>query len=277
MDNLNNEERKIFNKVLNKVQEPYLKYKKITKGVHSNVFLLNDKFIIKFNDDITIKGEKTFFEKNINEYNEKIILYDNVDYKYIVYKYIENNEFDMSKVDITELKKQIKNYILSYKECKWEGYGYLFEEQETWKNFFEYEMNWRKEYALKLLSKDEYSKVQKAMQIIGEYKFKQVILHGDLGVHNLLFLNNELTGIIDPQPVAGDRMYDYIFFIFSDTRICNNIKLEEIYQDFTNEPIKKIKALIILILFDRIIRCVRHNLPEITTYIDLWKKFSNIL
>ena len=135
----------------------------------------------------------------------------------------------------------------------------------------------RKHNAFKVLPKNEYCKVEKALKIIDKYKFKTVILHGDLGMHNLLFMNNKLAGIIDPQPIAGDRIYDYLFFIFSDILFCKNISLAQIYNDLEGENIEKINALIVLILFDRIIRCIRHNLFDIEEYLKLWDTYSNII
>ncbi len=271
------EEKRALKNILEKVGEPYLEHKRMAKGVHSNVYLLNKRYIVKFNNTITIKGEKVFFENNSNQYNEKIILCDNKNYSFIVYNFIENDDIDKTAINVKKLTKKMKDYVFSYKNCEWNGYGYLFEEKDTWKEFFEFEMNWRKEEAFKLMPKEEYLKVEKALKIIDKYKFEKTILHGDLGIHNLLFKENELIGVIDPQPISGDRIYDYIFFIFSDIMFCKDVTIEQICNDLNKEPIEKVKAMTILILFDRIIRCVRHNLKDTNMYLEIWKKYSNVL
>ena len=53
-------------------------------------------------------------------------------------------------------------------------------------------------------------------QIVDKYKFTKKLMHGDFGLHNMLFLNGELVGIIDPQPLIGDALYDLIFCLLSD-------------------------------------------------------------
>lgn len=278
MENLNNEEKETFNIILKKFNESYKQHTRMTKGKDSKVYLLNNKYIVKFNNRVTIEGEKVYFEKNHNKYNEKILLYDNENYNYIVYKFIENDDIaERKNINIKELIKSIKDLVYNYEKYDWNGYGYLFEEKKSWKQFFKTEMESRKENAFKYLEKSEYKKVEKAIELIYKYNFNTVILHGDLGIYNLLFKNNKLVGIIDPQPISGDCIYDYIFFIFSNLNFCKNIKLSDIYEDLKNEPIEKINAMIILILFDRIIRCVRYNIKNISEYLILWNKFSNIL
>lgn len=274
MIDLSEKERKVFNIVLENENEKFLCYRKMTNGVHSKVYLLNNRYIIKFNNQITIKGEKNFFENNINRYNEKILFYDNNNNEYIVYNYIDNDNIEKEKVNIKKLKNNIKEYIFSYKKCDWNGYGYLFEEKKSWSEFFKSEMLSRKNNAFEVLNKSEYDKVEEAIDILDKYPIDKVILHGDLGIHNLLFKNNNLVGIIDPQPIAGDRIYDYIFFIFSDLIFCKDMTMSQLYDELQEEPAKKINALVILILFDRIIRCVRHKLDNIDEYLKLWEIYT---
>ena len=275
MINLSEKERSVFNLVLKNKNEEFLYYEKMITGVHSNVYLLNNKYIIKFNNQVTIKGEKIFFENNISRYNETILFYDNNNDEYIVYNYIDNDNIEKEKINIEKLKNNMKEYIFSYKECDWNGYGYLFEEKKSWNNFFESEMSWRKQYAFEVLNKSEYNKVEKAISVLNKYPVNKVILHGDLGIHNLLFKNNDLVGVIDPQPIAGDCIYDYIFFIFSDLIFCKDTTMLKLYNDLQNEATEKIDALVILVLFDRIIRCVRHKSNNINEYLKLWENYTN--
>jgi len=37
------------------------------------------------------------------------------------------------------------------------------------------------------------------------------LLHGDCGVHNFIFNDNQLSGVIDPSPITGDPLYDFIY------------------------------------------------------------------
>ncbi len=274
MIDLSEKEISVFNLVLKNKNEKFLYYKKMDTGVHSNVYLLNNKYIIKFNNQVTIKGEKIFFENNISKYNETILFYDDNSDEYIVYGYIDNDNIEKEKINIEKLKNNMKEYIASYKGCDWNGYGYLFEEKKSWSDFFESEMSWRKPYAFEVLNKFEYNKVERAISVLNKYPVNKVILHGDLGIHNLLFKNNDLVGVIDPQPIAGDRIYDYIFFIFSDLIFCKDMTMLKLYDDLQNEATEKIDALVILVLFDRIIRCVRHNSNNTNEYLKLWENYT---
>ena len=106
--------------------------------------------------------------------------------------------------------------------------------------------------------------------MICKYEFYKKLMHGDFGIHNMLFLDNELTGIIDPQPLIGDPLYDFIFFIFSASKISLLININDIYNLIPNEPKEKINAMITIILFGRIARCIKYNLKDLDYFISLW-------
>ena len=119
--------------------------------------------------------------------------------------------------------------------------------------------------------------MEKALKIIEKFPINKALLHGDLGIHNILFRGNQVVGVIDPETMLGDRIYDFITLIFSDVRLCKNLVFNDFHTFLKDEPIEKLKAMIILVLFDRIIRCVRHNIPDIDIYISLWNYYSNMI
>ena len=270
---LNIEELKTLKSISEKSNILYIYHKKFTDGTHSKVFLVNDEFLIKINDKLTIAAEKEFFELNTNDYFQKIVFCDE-DINYIVYKFIHGTIMGNNLIEENFLNT-LKKIIDEYKEYDGSGYGYLHEEKESWIEFLAEECMWGKETINDKLSLKDYQYVIESLETLKEYKFNKKLLHGDFGTHNFVILNNKLVGIIDPQPVIGDPIYDYIFAIFSSTKVAKSIGLEGIFK-ITNEPKEKIKSMIIIILYTRIARCIRHHIEDLDDYLALWDKAAKL-
>lgn len=76
---------------------------------------------------------------------------------------------------------------------------------------------------------------------IGEYEKQEekYLLHGDTGVHNFVFSNSVLTGIIDPSPMIGPVIYDFTYAFCSSPV---DLDLETLLASFSllsNVPIEK--------------------------------------
>ena len=85
--------------------------------------------------------------------------------------------------------------------------------------------------------------------------------------------NGKLIGVIDPMPIIGDPLYDLLFAIVSNKDILKNITLEKIYS-LANEPKEKINAMLTIVLYSRIARCIKYQPQDIDTYLNYWNKFK---
>lgn len=264
---MNNE---IITKFLTDRNEQLLTIQEMKNGTDSKVFLVNDKYIFKFHNKNVIKAEFEFFNSYKNELNEQIIFVDK-NFNYIVYKFISNRE---KKFNEEDLIFKVKKYVENYPDFAGDGFGFLFEEKKSWRDFLKFELNDKKEHALKVLDEGDYQKVVKAINIIDKYKFNKKLMHGDFGLHNILFLNGELVGIIDPQPLIGDSLYDFIFCVLSDEDVAKPEIISNIYSYVPNESKEKVDAMILFVLFGRIARCVKYHLSELNFFIDLWNAFN---
>ena len=263
--------KKKFEEFLISRQEELLSVQEMKQGTESKVFLVNNKYIFKFHNENTIKSEYEFFNCYKCELNEKIVFISE-DFSYIVYLFIKNNKRFLCN---DSLILKLINYVEHYPEFKGDKFGFLYEETETWKDFLLAELNGKKDFALKVLSETDLQKTLHAVEVIDKYKFNKKLMHGDFGLYNLLFYNNELVGIIDPQPIIGDPLYDFIFCIFSEEDIATLEVIENIYKFVPSEPKEKVDSMMRVVLFGRIARCVKYNLSEKNYFIDLWNKLNN--
>ena len=162
-------------------------------------------------------------------------------------------------------------YRVQYKNYTGYGFGYLNEKFESWSKFLDDEIKYSS------LTVNPYipdnSNVYKCINILEKYPFDKKLLHGDFGTHNFVKENGKLIGVIDPMPIIGDPLYDLLFAIVSNKDILKNITLEKIYS-LANEPKEKINAMLTIVLYSRIARCIKYQPQDIDTYLNYWNKFK---
>ena len=262
MSDLTNKDLNIIKIVLDKYENSnYENYKVeyFSEGTNSKVFLLNNKYIIKQNSEEIIKSEILFSENNKHQLLQKLLFYDE-NYKYIVYKYIEGGNLNnFSNINIQLLIKSLIEIVNSYKKTDIDFYGYVYSPKKSWEEFLKEEIS-DCEYSYKLIKNFD---IEKECLIISKYKFDKKIIHGDFGAHNFIINNNELSGVIDPETIIGDSLYDILFAICSNPNILKYFyDLNNIFQ-IINEPQDKIISLLKIVLFSRITRAYHHHKNDV--------------
>ena len=58
---------------------------------------------------------------------------------------------------------------------------------------------------------------------------EKYFLHGDTGVHNFVFRQNQLVGVIDPDPMAGPVIYDFTYAFCSSP---DDLDMETLLDSF---------------------------------------------
>ncbi|GGA10638.1 hypothetical protein GCM10008018_64920 [Paenibacillus marchantiophytorum] len=97
-------------------------------------------------------------------------------------------------------------------------------------------------------------------------------MHGDTGVHNFVFHESTLTGVIDPSPVVGPVIYDFTYAFCSSP---DDLNLETLFATFNllnHEPMEKSRLIeeIILQLYCRIGICVKVHPHDLEGYLKAW-------
>lgn len=119
------------------------------------------------------------------------------------------------------------------------------------------------------------------------------LLHGDLGIHNLLFTADEewkneaggrapaatapeLSGVIDPEPLVGPPLYDLLFAFFSspdglepDALCAAASRL--LGPDRVHRA--RLLAHALPVLFCRIATCRIHHPDDLPDYLAAWRRF----
>ena len=267
----NEKDKKIIDNFLSVINEEYKSHKYFNTGASSTVFLLNDNYLIKQNTKLILKAETEFLKHNNSDMFQKIV-YIHPKYEYVVYKFIPGET--MRHVDnIDDTIQKLMNITKSYINYEKDGFGYLNEETSSWSRFLKDETTYSS------LNLKEYipsrKLVNKCIETLENYTFEKKLLHGDFGTHNFIQENGKLVGVIDPMPVIGDYLYDLLFSFVSNVNILSTITLDKLYS-LIDEPKEKINAMLVVVLYCRISRCLKYCPEKIDIYMDFWNNLTKV-
>ena len=269
---MNNEkDNKIINTILNIVKEDYKNHQYLNTGASSTVFLLNDCYLVKQNTKLILKAEIEFLEHNNSDMFQKII-YVHPKYEFVVYKFI-NGDTMKHVENVNDTIQKLIDITKTYINYNKGGFGYLNEETSSWSRFLKDETTYSSLNLKQYIPNKKI--VNKCIEILENYPFDKKLLHGDFGTHNFIQENGKLVGVIDPMPVIGDSLYDLLFAIVSNVNILSSFTLEDLYS-LIDEPQEKIKAMLVVVLYCRISRCLKYNPQDIEAYMEVWKNLANI-
>lgn len=127
-----------------------------------------------------------------------------------------------------------------------------------------------------LLPDPELQKIEdKITTVYSTSSFTQkYLLHGDLGFHNFFYTSNQLTGIIDPDPVIGHPIYDLAFAFCSTTE---QISLEswqsalQTLRKYYDFPLENGAAYLQIALLKRIANSHKHHPRDLEKYLAIWQ------
>lgn len=259
-----------INEVSKKLDLSISSLKYFRDGTDSRIILLNEKYIIKQNQPALLKSEAIFSETyKDNKKLQRVILADE-NYKYIVYEFMPGDV--MHVVDnVEDLLSDLKKLTDSFVSYNGDEFGYIYEPASSWIDFLKSIVH---EASLTLPdSFDFLPQVYDSISILEKYTFDKKLIHGDFGTHNFIKQHKDFVGAIDPIPMAGDSLYDFIFAYLSNLDIINHLSLEKLVS-LTNEPEEKVKSLLIVLLFCRMSTCLRHHKEDFDGYVDFWYKIT---
>ncbi|MDT3428835.1 hypothetical protein J2Z22_004429 [Paenibacillus forsythiae] len=173
---------------------------------------------------------------------------------------------------LTLLAGGLINHYKNYPHSdKW---GYWLEEPcSTWRDFIEQGVEYARMNVGSLLPVEDYYKVKSLAGAVPEGEdTERFLLHGDCGVHNFVFDQSVLTGVIDPAPIAGPVLYDFLYAFCSSP---DDLNLETLIPAFTllnHKPMERSRLIeeVIIQLYCRIGSCVKHHPHDLAAYLKAW-------
>lgn len=258
-----------INEVSKELDIPINSLKYFRDGTDSRIILLNEKYILKQNNPALLKSESEFSKAYENNKKLQQVILTDDEFKYIVYEFMPGDV--MHVVDnVEELIFNIKELTSKFIDYTTAGiFGYVHKPSSSWIEFLKSKVH---EASLTLPdSFDFLPRVYDSITILEKYPFTPKLIHGDFGTHNFIKKHGDFVGAIDPIPMVGDPLYDFIFACLSNLDIVSHLSLEFLINK-TGEPEEKIKAMLTVLLFCRMSTCLRHHKEDFDGYVDFWYK-----
>lgn len=232
----------------------------------SIVFSIDDKYLIKTMTDLELKVQIEFLSIYNNDHFQKIVYY-NKKLKYICFEYIDGNKiYKYISNNEKNIIKEIYHITNLYKLYRYDGYGYLYEDNKSWYQFLYDEVMYSKNKILDI----NIDKVIKSLNTLKKYNIDKYLIHGDFGTHNFLYSNDKIK-VIDPMGLVGDYLYDFYFAILSEYNIFRNINIDYILS-FYDRDIEYKKSLFVVVFFIRMSRCYVYDREDFNNYLEIYDK-----
>lgn len=252
-------------------------FTKLSGGTTSELYLIDSRYVIKLNKPKVLQAEVFFLEHYREIALFPNIIYYHPNFAYIVYTFVEGNGEVPVWNKSAMLRDLVKKAINNYQPYSNGGWGWHDEPSNSWRDFLKGRSEDARYILRNHLTEHDHELVRALINNENKYQHLQpYILHGDLGVHNFLFKNAKLSGIIDPTPVIGPPVYDLIYaFCSSPDSLVKEIispaaDLLKVTEPSLNEEI-------LIGLYLRMATCIKHHPADLEQYMEAWVYWKNII
>ncbi|GHI00335.1 phosphotransferase [Neobacillus kokaensis] len=270
----------IHNHIIN--SEP-MEYKQLNGGTVSELYLLNMgdcKYVVKSNAPQIIKSEASFLYHYRNSPLLPKLLFVENSYKYIVYSFIvgsTNYDRENKKEMLKQLVQGLQNHYKSVPKDV--GWGWADQPQDSWQSFLLDEIMAAKDIIHSRFDYHHHDFLLTIAQNMNN-ESKPYLLHGDCGVHNFIFNNGQLNGVIDPTPVIGDPLFDLIYAFCSSPDDLTKETIDSAASHLTNKHEISHSFLyknVLIGLYLRLGACIKHHPHDFEEYYKAWNYWCNQL
>jgi hypothetical protein len=212
------------------------------------------------------------------------VLYTDPNKEFIVYSYISGethfnrgSKLEWMPILIDEL---FNKYQKVGQSSSWGRVNGI--QRKIWSDFNQSSLEYARENIGDVLPVEEHSRVEVLVNKLNTYEDQEekYYLHGDAGVHNFVYMNNQLKGVIDPSPLFGPKIYDFTYAFCSspDSLDLNSLfslfKLLTLDVTFTKE---RLVDEVLFQLYTRIGICIKAHPHDLNNYLEVWKEWREYL
>jgi Phosphotransferase enzyme family len=236
-------------------------------------------YVLKFDTPNEISAAKQLLVIYKNSKLIPKVIYTDPSNRFMIYTYIKGTTHYNrgSKLNwLTLLVKDLLNrYVIYHQTDKW---GRLELPRESWREFNERSLEGARLNVRNLLPIEDYDQVRALIDRISQVQEKY-LLHGDTGVHNFVFHDHKLTGVIDPSPMVGPVIYDFTYAFCSSPDDLDLDTLFAAYRMLNHMPMDRSRLIeeVIFQLYCRIGICAKHHPHDLEDYLKAWKYWRGFL
>ncbi|CAI6087317.1 hypothetical protein [Cohnella sp. JJ-181] len=211
------------------------------------------------------------------------IVYAADDYSHMIYTYIKGTTHFNRGIKKNWLAILVKELFNKYEVYQGDDvWGRLEYPRESWRAFNEISLRNAKNNVANHMSSEDYELVHSLVnKLFRDFDppVTRYLLHGDTGVHNFVFENCTLVGVIDPSPMAGPIIYDFIYAFCSSP---DDIDTDTLFSAFDlmkhgNMDRTRLIEEVAVQLYCRIGLSIRHHPNDLSAYMDAWEQWKKLL
>ncbi|SDO76106.1 Phosphotransferase enzyme family protein [Paenibacillus sp. yr247] len=276
--------KKIMNEIIqNRIfSESICHWNELNGGTDSTVGVIGtldlpNIFIVKSNKPERIAAETRFYQI----YHEIPLLpkikYVDPEYRYFIYDFIPGETSYNRKMKqelMSDLTKLMNRYYVRPEPS--DDYEWVEEPKRV-----AHDINYSQSIIGSHLNEEDHNLVKDIhMRRVERVSPNGLyVLHGDFGVHNFLFQNGKLHGIIDPIPRLGRLLYDVLYAFCSSPDGLHYPILLSVVEQMDIEPIDthELKEDMIVALYFRIATCLLHHPKDLNQYQNAWNEWKQLI
>lgn len=269
------------------ISKTIVETKQLSGGTTSKLYLLrdseNNKYVVKFNEPHVLKAESIYlaFYKDVDFLPD--LLYTEPDDRYIVYSFVAGAVDYFRKNKKEMLQTLVEELINKYRYVEEPaGWGWADELTDSWQSFLLSRANESAKILKTHLEKEDHDYILDLIKSTDRNReFTQpFLLHGDCGVHNFIFTEEKLTGVIDPTPVYGEPLYDLIYAFCSSPDDLTKETISSaasLLKAYENKNDRFLHEEVLIGMFFRMATCILHHPEDLKEYLIAWDYWKNLV
>lgn len=263
----------------NIIESRNMKIEKLSGTTDGLVLLLTDDqsaYILKNDNNVQVKLVNRFLQAYDDVELFPSVLYSDLENNFFVYSYIRGTTHfnrGLKRNWLNKLVTEVLNNYIAYDED--EFWGRFEVPRLSWYEFNKTSIDETRNSVIGVLSDIDHHFINKiAIKLQGRTRLEErYLLHGDTGVHNFVFDQNSLVGIIDPSPMRGPILYDFLYAFCSSP---DDLNIETLLDGFNlledNTLEHDVLILEVLVqLYCRIGIAIRHHPHDLPEYLGAWE------
>ncbi|WP_145019093.1 phosphotransferase [Paenibacillus sp. Y412MC10] len=251
-----------------------------TGSTDGRVYILSEhsesKYVLKIDHSNQIILAEQFLNTHRHINLLPKILYTDPAKEYIVYSYIAGTTHTARGLKINWLTTLVRELFNHYEKHihtdKWGRLGAPVQSWREWniRSLEDTRNNWGT-----LLPIEDYYRLESIFERISKSAENEArfLLHGDTGVHNFVFHEHSLVGVIDPSPMIGPLLYDFTYAFCSSPEDLNLETILPAFNLLNNESLERSRLIeeVIFQLYCRIGICIQFHPHDLESYLEAWK------
>ncbi|WP_244213901.1 phosphotransferase [Paenibacillus barcinonensis] len=264
-----------------RIEEDIVEAEQLSGTTAGRVFKLRassgEQYILKWDDPEQIRIARQFLETYRDVRLLPNLLFTGSDSTYFVYSYMTGETHynrGPKKVWLTRLVKELFNtYVRVVDTASW---GRMELPCRTWREFNQISIDEARENLGDVLGTEDYDLVQILVnRLFQKDEDARFLLHGDTGVHNFVFEQKELIGVIDPSPMVGPVIYDFLYAFCSSPDDLDPAMLWDVFGLLQHADMDQSRLVeeALVHLYCRIGLSNKHHPQDLPEYLQAWNEW----